>query len=364
MARERRVVKVGELGETNKWYTLPASSTSLSQEKGVVNDSVFDSFFNSNQTTVKSWTTSINGFTNKGVAGYHATIKRVGGEVNVEGVVLSYKDAWVDEERRVWKVGSVTVYNDGVDVTNSVTIDHLQGRVFSSSPLSNVTADFTFYTMMRVCDASSLSLSLSLGVQNVSTFCELADDNGWATFSPEMKSVEMSLEGWEFSEHSWVWDGFTSGEEVIIEVDINGRGDGARGYFTVVSKNLSGDLGSRDVKRSSFVLSNKKGLEYPFSWYAHTMPKAVQVAIEGWMHRKLVGVAYKGADSTLWHGGRAYVEDMQFDVDVQGVATVSMSFQGDGIKDKQDETFPTSLLLDFVKQNYRISTPIITDAIS
>ena len=379
MAREKRIVKIGSvvrdggdiLPFATEWHTLSASSTNISQEKNVVDDSMFESFFNSNQTTVKSWTTSVSGFTNRGKAGYHASIKRLGSAIDAVDEPLSSEDGkvwYADRDRSLWQHGSVSVFADGVDVTEDVEIDHLQGRVVSETPLTNVTASFTFYTLLKICDVNSISLSLSLGVQDVSTFCDVQELNGWSLFSPEMKGVEVVLGGFEYNSTPWVWQGFKNNEEVVLDININGDGDGAnaRGCFIVQSKNLSGDLGERDVKRATYTLSNKNNVEHPFSWYlpsSSNMPKAVVKVLDAWQQREVVGVAYKGLSSTIWHGGYAFPESVDIDVDVNGISQISMSFQGTGIKDKQDEEKPESLILNFVSQSYEIrKSPLITGA--
>lgn len=328
--------KVSADGST--YYQLPGNTADLSVETGSADDSVFGTTFTSNQTTIKSFTSSASAFINKGKAGYRATVKRAGSPTSFSDDLVQVGSSNVyeiaDRSKSIWEAGSITVEDGSTDVTEDVTIDFLQGRViFDSAPSGTVSVSGNYLGTERVCYAQSIDLTQSLDAEDITDFCQADDSDGWAYFAPQQQSVEISLSGF-YNDSSTFGADVEEDETVIVEVDVEGNGHTvARGYFKASSQSQSGDVGSTETEDVTYTLFVPEGVPLPFSWRVSSdsaMPEGAKVVLDAWEKRNTISFKYQAQDSSVVREGTAWVSDASISVSVDDIATMSISFQGHG----------------------------------
>lgn len=331
-------VRVSNDGVT--FHTLPGSTAGISSDSATVDDSIFGTAFSSTQPTLISWTLNANGYF-KGFPGYKAQIKRAGAPTIFTGeAASSHADGYYinDRAKSVWEVGSITVNDAGspVNAADIEYIDYLHGGVVFASGYSvtePVTFDGNYMPTTRICYAQTFSLGQSVDSENITDMCEANDNNGFAVFSYQQQSVELSLDGF-YNDASGFLDDLLSRDEVIIEINPDGEGKSvARGYFRATSHSQDGDVGSTETESITYSLSVPEGVNYPFKWYHDTtsaIPQGVRVMLDAWESRSNVFIEYVAEGSAQTRTGEVLVTDASLDGGVEDINEFTFDMQGTG----------------------------------
>lgn len=334
-----RVSKDGTL-----YREVPGSSADITTDLSSADDSVFGTTFTSQQPTLATWNMSSNGFY-KGFPGYKATLKRAGTPTATTGEALAVdpEDSLmyrvVDRTRSLWAYEEGVAVYDGATVVDEADIDYvdfLQGAVKFASTYTvtdDITVDVSYRSLSPICFAQSFTLTQSADTENTTDFCQAQDNGGFAVFSYQQQSVELSLEGF-YSDTSGFFADLMARDQVIIEINPDGEGKSvARGYFRAANHSQSGDTGSTETESISWNLSVPEGVRYPFSWYHaedSSIPNAVKWVLEAWIGREELYVQYRAENSGFIKSGKVLVGDTSLSGAVEEINDFSFDFQGSG----------------------------------
>lgn len=322
------------------WHSLPGSSAEKNIEAASADDTIFGQSFQSSQTTLKSLTVTANSVY-KGFAGYKATIKRQGTTTafSDEGMTLVTGKRYriTDTDKDLWDRNvAITVYDDGVDVTDKViAINYLFGEIVFDSDYTvttPVTVSGSYFPTANLGNANSLNLGQTAEEIATTTFQVANSNGGYSTRDPGLRQVSVDLDG-IFNATSSLASILTNEEEVIIEINPDGNGKSrCRGYFKSMGHGQGGDVGALETENVGFELSVPEGVEFPFAWQHAantTLSRAVRICLDAWENETKIKIQYLH-DGVNGQEFTAMVADASIETSLDGMNTFSFSFPADG----------------------------------
>lgn len=335
-----KIIQISEDGST--WYSLPTPSGSLSIEGNVIDDSILGQTFRSGFTGIIDASLEAEAIY-KGIAGYKASIKKQGTSTATTAEPLSLVSGLTyrvtDSTKDIMDTANtVTVYDDGVDVTSQVeTFNYLFGIITfvgGYTVVGDITADFNYFPTSYLTQARSYTLGQTVEAVDATTLYGANLNNGFRMNIAGLREVMLDLEGiYNASEASIAT--LIARNPIVVEINPDGEGKSvARGYFINTSVGQSGDVGDLESEDVSFSLYVPSPDYLPFSWQHTndtTIPTAVRIALDAWESQTNIYARYmpEGVNST-YMSGQAVVTDMSLSGEIEDVNrfTTSLSFDG------------------------------------
>lgn len=346
-----KLVRVSDDGGTN-WYTLPGGSGEWNDEADQIDDTIFGATFESNEAGLITWTANANALY-KGFAGYVADVKKVGTTTATtdEGCTLvSGKTYQIDDTaKRVWdRANTVTVYDNAADHTADVVdINYLFGQVTFDSGYTvtgAVTVDVNYFSMANIASASSFTLTQTCAPIDQTDFDTAQANGGYRVFTPGLRTIALDIGGFYASANDWFTE-IANRSEVIIEINPDGSGlSTARGFFRLVTRAQSGDVGALEEENLTFSLNvpQQAKLSNVFNWQhggATTLAQAIQVCLTSFIDQTLIDVSYAPEGlGELGYDGSAMVADISLSSGLDAMNEFTSNFQGSGQPTRQNQT--------------------------
>lgn len=355
-----------KLPNTNDWYELPCQSISFSTEAGVADDSTFQSFFQSGQTTLIGWSISTE-LVVKSPA-YRAKIMKTSGSIPVidfpleqkyisdlESLVLNFitQTYEVDGDWKIYYFNDATkqvidykndvvLKDDGVVISDADIdwIDYLHGIVklsFDYEVQGEITISATTYSLSPLCYANEISLTHTTDLEDVTTFCDAQSNNGYRIFKHNRQSVGVDMSGfYDNIDVDDLKDTLRDREVYIIEFNPDGQNENnARGYFQTTQMQYAGDdIETLSTSHSLHVptIDNEQALKKPFSWDIRQPSKwngGVKSIIASQANQSPIDVKYEFSNGRMIEG-RALVGEGSFNNAIDDVTRISLQMQGVG----------------------------------
>lgn len=329
---------VAPLG-VDEWYEVPAQSSGFTIESNTVDDSIFGTFFQSNQSTLLDWETEASGIY-KSVPGYKASLRKAGSSTPFAEEPTTLVNGWYEIDnklRGIWdRTQPINVRDGSGDVNYHLdTIDYLFGRVKfkdSYSPSGDVTVTGRYISTVEICGARSYTLTQSADTENVTTFCTAKEDDGFSDYKAQRLTVSLNVEGF-YNPNGQFNDDIAGREEYLLELVMSDSGKSlARGYFGITGVTLSSDVGNVEIRSVNYELVVPEGITRPFSWYHAEdteMSKALRVIVDAWLNREEMRIRY-ALNTGFYYFGQVVVVDSSLENSVDDITRFSFNFQGSG----------------------------------
>lgn len=334
-------VRVSSDGST--YYTLPGGSGDYNDEAEQIGDTIFGQTFQSEQTGLISWNSSANALF-KGFAGYVAKVKQSGTATAATGEAMSlvsgktYKIT--DATKNVWsRSNAVTVYDNAVAVNaaNIQEINYLFGRVTFVSGYTvtgAITVDIYYLPMTVIAKANSFTLTQTANAIDISDFATVQANNGYRVFEPGLRTVTLEVGGF-YDVSSAFWETLEGRSELVLEINPDGSSlSVARGFFKMVNRGQSGDVGALEEETRMFSLAVPENIDTVFSWVhdaATTLSQAVQILLAAFINETMPYIQYLPDDvDNLGFEGQAVVTDVSLSSGLDAMNEFQASFQGSG----------------------------------
>lgn len=346
MARTEKIVQITAINQdtfvpVGQWLDFPSPSASLDQSSSQAGTTIFGSGgFESNLPTIFSHSLSGSGYLRE-TAGYNATLKRAGTGVTFTGEPMTQVGTTntffiTDSSKNLWNPRAGVVVYAGASAVDEddYTVDYMFGRVtFNIAPVGVVTVDGQSMPTAVFASANSIDVTQSAATSDITTFQLAQDENGYASYRPELLTVSLELSGF-YNSATNMYDVLNARDEVIIEIDWTGNGGFiSRGIFRVTDLGNSGDVGAVEDESVSFTVSSIEGITpYSFQFGATSEAStAFQLIANAWLKREYIGFRYapEGLDEPYF-AGRACVTDASISTSVSGIGELSVDLQGSG----------------------------------
>lgn len=329
---------VAPLG-VEEWYEVPAQSSGFTIESSTVDDSIFGTFFQSNQSTLLDWETEASGIY-KSVPGYKASLKKTGSSTPFADETTTLVNGWYEIDnklRGIWdRIYPVSAKDDtGVIDHHIESVDYLFGRikiVDSYEPTGTVVVTGRYMSTVEICGARSYSLTQTADTENVTTFCTAKEDNGFSDYKAQRLTVSLNVEGF-YNPNGQFNDDIAGREEYLLELVMSDSGKSlVRGYFGITGVTLSSDVGNVEIRSVNYELVVPEGISRPFSWYHAEdteMSKALRVIVDAWLDRRFLRIKYV-TESNVEYFGNVVVADASLENSVDDITRFNFQFQGSG----------------------------------
>lgn len=327
------------------WLTLPGGTGDISFEGQELNDTIFGQTFQSSQTGLITWTVSANAIF-KGFAGYLAKIRKQGTSTVMTGEAMSQVGStktWkIDNSaKEIWdRTTSFTVKDGATDVTANVeSFNYLFGEVtFISSftPAGSVTVDGAFFPTVEITKAQSYTLTQTADTIDKTDFTTVQGNGGFRVFSAGLRNVSLELSGF-FDSSTDLLTELTNRNELVIEINPDGNANSlARGFFKMLSKSQSGDVGALEQETLNFGLSVPENINVVFAWQHAantTLSAAIRAALDSWEQQTVIDVRYLpdgDASGNVAFSGDFVVTDLSLTGGLDGLNEFTVNGQGSG----------------------------------
>lgn len=328
------------------WFTLPGGSGTISFEGEELNDTIFGQTFQSSQTGLITWSVSGNAIF-KGFAGYLAKVKKqgistimVGDPMAQVGATQTWKIS--DPAKEIWDRSSSFTVLDGVtDVTANVeSFNYLFGEVTFASgftPAGSVTVDGSFFPTTDITKAQSYTLTQTASTIDKTDFATAQMNGGYRVFSPGLRTVSLELSGFFDSSQNLLTE-LLNRNELVIEINPDGSGNSlARGFFKMLSKSQSGDVGALEQETLNFGLSVPENVTRVFAWQhapLTTLSNAVRTALDSWEQQSIIDVRYLPdgvGTGNVAFSGDFVITDVSLTGGLDGLNEFTVNGQGSGL---------------------------------
>lgn len=337
-----KVIDVSDDNGSN-YYTIPGANGDLSQEAGVLNDTIFGQTYQSQQSGVIKWSVAA-GATYKGYAGYVAEIKKHGSSTSMTGEAMSlvsgktYKIT--NAAKNCWnRAGTFVVYDNAVDHTADVlSIDYLWGRVTfkaAYTPTTPITVDGAYFPLTALGQGQSFNLTMNAAEIRTTTFALVQANGGYHTHDPGLRTATLDITG-VYALASGFKSALASRSEWVVEVNPDGADkSSARGFFKILKYGQKGDVGALEEDTVSFTLQVPVDelLANPFSWIHASdtiMPTALQKVLTAWQNETKLDLRYL-PDGTNGDKGDVIVTECSLSSGLEAMNEFKLSFTGDGV---------------------------------
>lgn len=334
-----KTVQVSDDNGTN-WYTLPGSQGSFSVDGDSLDDTVFGQTFKSQFPGIINWKVEANAIY-KGIAGYSATIKKVGitTTMTTEACTLvSGKTYRITNtaKRIIDPAVAPTVFDNAVNRNSEVlSIDYLMGTVTFKNTYTvtgAVTITGSYYPTATLGKAKSWDLKQTAELIDQTDLATAAANSGISVYTPGLRTVTLDLKGF-YDITSGLRAALTGRTTLIIEINPDGSGKSlCRGFFKATSESQSGDVGALEEESTSFVLNVPSSSYTPFNWYQDattTLDTSLQKVITSWLNQTVIDVRYL-YDGTNGITGDCVVTDISLSGGLNAMNTFTVNMQGSG----------------------------------
>lgn len=326
--------------DDSTYNDLPGPSGSRSLNGEEITDTILGQSFQSTEAGLLTWSIDSSAYY-KGFAGYVATVKRAGTSTSVTGESMSQLEGQTymidDFSKSLWDQGAtVTVYDNSSDVTDQVdNINHLFGKVTFQDGYTvtgPVTVDCSYYPLNDIAKAGSLSLTMSAETKDESDRPTVQDNGGFRVYSMGLRTVSAEIGAFYDTSNTFFTD-LKDRAQIIIEINPDGNQKSvARGYFRMVTDELSGDVGALEEESLTFNLSVQDADQTPFDWYHTsdtTLPQAIKDLLDAWEAQGTCWAKYLPDGTNGWKG-EVVPTDMSLESALNGMNEFSATMQGTG----------------------------------
>jgi len=326
------------------WYNIPGPSASLTLDGEAIDDTILGQSWQSEFTGLINWSVESEGYY-KGVAGYCATILRNGTPVSATGEAMSQVTGQVyridDATKEVWdRTATITVYDGVTDVTDEVeTFDYLFGKVTFDSGytvVGSITVDVDYIPVEAFGKPQSFTLTQTSNTLDTSDLPTTCGNSGFRTFAPGLRTVSVDIEGIFDATEDFNQDLIDRGEYILeISADGSTKKSLCRGFFRLVSKNQSGNVGDNEVESVTFALSVPSADYIPFGWDHEsdtTLADAIVKSLDAFLNETTLDIEYLPNDigGTGGQTGSVVVSDVTLTNSIDSLPTFTLNYQGTG----------------------------------
>ncbi len=351
-----KLVRVSDDAQTS-WETLPGGTGEWNDDADQITDTIFGQTFESNEVGLITWTANANALY-KGFAGYVAKLKLPGTPTAVTDesmTLVAGKTFRIDDAtKEVWdRSVAIIVLDNAVDHTADVeSIDYLFGQVTfltAYSVTEPITVDVTYLPMATIAKASSFTLTQTAAPIDESDFDTAQANGGYRVFQPGLRTISLDIGGFYDSTN----DFFTvikDRNELVIEINPDGSGlSMARGFFKMVTRAQSGDVGALEEESLTFALNVPEGgppgitnIAFVFNWdhdALTTLSESIKICLQSFIDQTLIDVSYAPEGlGQLGYDGKVMVADVSLSSGLDAMNEFTANFQGSGAPTRQSQT--------------------------
>lgn len=341
-----KIIQVSDDAGSN-YYVLPGNTGEFNDESNELDDTIFGQNYKSAEVGLQSWNVTSNALY-KGFAGYLVDIKEVGSASTFTGEACSLVSGKTFEIDDITKnifdrSATFVVYDNAVDQTSEVeSINYLTGEVTFVSTYSvttPVTMDGSSFAVASLAKYRSFSMTQSAEAVDTTDIPAAQAASGIMTFQSGLKTVSIDVSGVYAAANGYRAD-LIARNEVILEINPDGNGFAngslARGFFKVINRGQSGNVGDLEEETVTFSLQVPQDVEIdvttPFTWNhaaASTLSTAVQKVLTAFLNESTLKVQYLPDGSTGLEGD-VVVTDVSLSGGQEAMSEFSVGFQGTG----------------------------------
>jgi hypothetical protein len=336
------VKRVSVLDDSATYQKIPGANGTLRVNGASVEDTVFGQDIQSQLVTIKDWGVTTPAYY-KGIAGYNMKIKKGGTPTALTDEpmqLVSGKTYQItDSAKRVFDLDTALVFEDDgtpVDADDIEKIDYLWGEVTFVSGYT-VTGAITaasgnYLPLATLGFGRNTSITQSANFLNQSEYDNTQASSGFRNGTYGLRNVAASVTG--IYSASAAFRSQITGATIILEFNPDGNGKSrSRGFFQLMSDNLSGAVGDNEEEVLDFVIQvpNDEKLEAAYSWRHETdttLDDAIKFILDAWESQSLVTVRYEPETAGAGVFGSSVVTDISMATDVEGQTEYSISFEG------------------------------------
>lgn len=352
-----KLVRVSDDAQST-WETLPGGTGEWNDDADQITDTIFGQTFESNEVGLITWTANANALY-KGFAGYVADVKEPGTPTafTTEAMTLvAGKTFRIDDAtKEVWDRSATApvIFDNAIDHSADVeSIDYLFGQITfltAYSVTEPITATGTSLPMANIAKASSFTLTQTAAPIDESDFDTSQANGGYRVFQPGLRTVSLDLGGFYASSNDF-FSVIAARNELIIEINPDGGGlSMARGFFKMVTRGQSGDVGALEEESVTFALnvpeSDSVGvgnIEHVFNWdhdSTTTLSESIKICLQSFIDQTLIDVSYAPEGlGQLGYDGSVMVTDVSLSSGLDAMNEFTANFQGSGAPTRQSQT--------------------------
>lgn len=335
------VKRVSVLDNSAQYQKLPGADGTLRINGASVEDTVFGQDIQSTLVTVKDWGITSPAYY-KGIAGYNMKIKKGGTPTTITGEAMqlvSGKTYQVtDSAKRLFDIDTALTFYDGgspVDEDDIESIDYLWGEVtfVSTYTVSGaVTVDGKYLPLATLGFGKNTSITQSANFLDQSEYDNTQASSGFRNGTYGLRNIAASVTG--IYSASANFRSQITGSTIILEFNPDGNEKSrSRGFFQLMSDNLSGAVGDNEEEVLDFVIQvpNDEKLETAYSWRHEsdtTLDDALKFLLDAWEAKSLVTAKYEPETAGAGVFGSTVVTDISMVTDALGQTEFSITLEG------------------------------------
>lgn len=340
MATAKRIQVSSDNGVT--YWTLPGSQGDKTVERNKAKDTVYGQSYESEFNSLGSVSMNSNAIY-KGIAGYLATVKKVGTSTAMTAEACSLVSG------KTYKITSaakqlidintaVNVFDNAVNQNaNVLSIDYLYGRV-TFKPAYTVTGPITitgnYFPLANIAKAKSFNLNQTCGEVDNTGYEDAQANSGFKVLDYGIRTVNLEVGRIIANAAASLNTDLVANSIYVIELAPGGDNTklAYRGYFQLSSVGGSGNNGEVEAESLKFGLyvPDAALLETPSKWLIGSssgVNQAIQIVLNAFQNQTTVKVRYleDGATGTEI---TAIVTDASITNTIEGINEYKFAFKG------------------------------------
>lgn len=327
------------------FYTLPGSQGQYTEEMNSNTDTVFGQNYESKEVGLAEWQVTADSIF-KGLSGYTATLKKQGTPTTMTAEAMTLVSGKTYRITNAAKqiidyFTTLTVLDNAVDQTaNVLSIDYLTGAVTfkaAYTPTTPITITGKYIPTVAIASGKAWNVNQTASEIDNSSYDTAQANGGWRTFDSGLLTVAIDITNIFALANGWSAT-LTARSVLVVEISPDGGTTLFRGYFKVINRNQSGNVGALEEEKLTLNLWVPDGalVVRPFGWVfgsGTTLNLAIQTVINGFFNQTNVYIKYLpdgGTTANAGKTGQCVVTQANLANTVEGINTFQFTFRGDG----------------------------------